>query len=198
MNAAIIQIPKETESCPIEEALSDDLHLNPYHATLLANRISAFVREIKQKKSQAEENPETELVIDAMEEEIKLVIGSGHSRASELEREYDVRIKATRNNPNKIVIQGKKDRAQKVQEILKRKIRDHKERRERNIEQKETRRKIPCIFYAQMRCIKGEKCNYLHERRRPSRERGPHKRSRSPSAGPSDTRTVRIRPRDDE
>ena len=197
-NTTILRMPRETESCPIEEALSDDLHLNHHHSTLLASKISATVREIKCRKHQEEETQETEIVLEAMEEEIKLVIGSGHSKAGELEREYNVTIKATRKNPNKITIQGKKDQAQQVYEILKRKINDHKERRERNLEQRETRRKTPCIFYAQKRCIKGEKCQYLHERRRPSRERGQHGRSRSPSAGPSDTRTVRIRPRDHE
>ena len=197
-HTTILRMPKETESSPVEETLSDDLHLNHYHATLLANKISATVREIKPTKPHEEEKQETELVLEALEEEIKVVIGSGHSKAAELESEYNVLIKATRKNPNKITILGNKDQAQQVHDILKRKIRDHKERRERNIEQKETRRKTPCIFYAQKRCIKGEKCQYLHDRRRPSRERGPRGRSRSPSAGPSDTRTVRIRPRDHE
>ena len=195
-NTKIIKMPKDTEICPTEEALSDDLHLNSYHSTLLANKISATVREVKPKKHHEEKNHDTEMTIEAEEEEIKAVIGGGHSKAAELEKEHNVRIKATRHNPNKITIHGKKDQVQRVYDLLKRKTRDLKERRERNAEQKESRGKVPCIFYAQKRCVKGEKCHFLHERRRPSRERVG--RSRSPSAGTSDTRTVRIRPRDHE
>ena len=193
-NTTIIKTPRETENSPIEEALTDDLHLNPHHSTLLANKISEAVKEVKTKKHREEENHEIEMIIEAEEEEIKAVIGSGHSRASEMEKEYNVKIRATRNNPNKIFIHGKKDQAQQVHDVLKRRIQDQKARRERNADQRETRRRVPCIFYAQKRCIKGEKCQYLHERRRPSRERT-HGRSRSPSVGKSDTRTVRIRPR---
>ena len=197
-NTSIIKTPKETENSPTEEALSDDLHLNSHHSTLLANKISAIVREVKPKKHHEEKNSETEMTIEAEEEEIKAVIGGGHSKAAELEKEYDVRIKATRHNPNKISIHGKKEQVKRVHDLLKKKTRDLKERRDRNAEQKESRSKVPCIFYAQRRCVKGEKCHFLHERRRPSRERGQHERSRSPSAGTSDSRTVRIRPRDNE
>ena len=194
-----IRTPPETEECNVEEALTDDLHLNEYHARLMAKKISDRAKAACERKTDKEAEPEQEMIIEAEEEEIKTVMGNQHSRAMEIEKNYNVKIKANRRDPNRIHITGKKENVKKAHEDIKSKIRDHKERRNRNEERKEERRNIPCIFFAQKRCIKGDRCFFSHDRRSRSkerrRERSPeHRDRRSRSRSPAkDTRVIRIR-----
>ena len=194
-----IRTPPETEECNVEEALTDDLHLNEHHAKLMAKKISDRAKAACERKTDKMADSEQEMVIEAEEEEIKTVMGNQHSRAMEIERNYNVKIKANRRDPNKIHITGKKENVKKAYEDIKSRVRDQKERRNRNEERKEERRNIPCIFFAQKRCIKGDRCFFSHDRRSRSRERRrerspEHRDRRSRSRSPAkDTRVVRIR-----
>ena len=179
--------------------LTDDLHLNDHHAKLLANRITDRAKEACAEKNRKEDADEYEMTIDAEEDEIKIVMGNQHSRAMETEKTFNVKIRASRRDPNKIHIKGNKDNVRKAHENITNKIRDHKERRNSNAERKEERKNTPCIFFAQKRCIKGDRCHFSHERRATSterrRQRSPERReNRTKSRSPvRDTRTIRIR-----
>ena len=195
----IIRTPAETEESTVEETLTDDLHLNEHHAKLLAKKISDRAKEVCKDKTGKEKDDEIEMTITADEEEIKNIMGNQHSRAMDIEKEFKVKIKANRRDPNKIRITGTRDNARRAHEDITNKIRDQRERKGRNTERKQERKHIPCIFFAQKRCIKGDRCHFSHERRTTSterrRQRSPEQRekrtrSRSPMR---DTRTVRIR-----
>ena len=192
-----IRTPAETEECNVEEALTDDLHLNEHHAKLLAKKITDRAKEACERKTEKEAAPEHEITIEAEEDEIKIVMGSQHSRAMEIEKAYSVKVKANRRDPNKINITGTKDNVRKAHDDIKNKIKEQKERRSRNMERKEERKNIPCIFFAQKRCIKGDRCHFSHDRRSRSnerrRERSPEQRDRRSRSPVRDTRTIRIR-----
>ena len=199
-----IRTPAETEECNVEEALTDDLHLNELHAKLLAKKITDRAKEACERKTVKEAAPEHTITIEAEEDEIKVVMGSQHSRAMEIEKAYSVKIRANRRDSNRIHITGKKDNVRKAHDDIKNKIKEQKERRSRNAERKEERRNIPCIFFAQKRCIKGDRCHFSHDRRSRSndrrsrsnerrRERSPEQRDRRSRSPVRDTRTIRIR-----
>ena len=195
----IIKTPAETEECNTEEVLTDDLHLNEVPAKLMAKKISDRAKEACVRKTEKEGDQEHEMTIEADEEEIKTIMGSQHSKALVIEKTYSVKVRANRRDPNRIRITGKKENVKRAHEDIKNKIKDQKERRSRNVERRDERRSIPCIFFAQKRCIKGDRCHFSHDRRSRSnerrRERSPERRDRkSRSRSPvKDTRTIRIR-----
>ena len=90
----------------VDDVVTDDLHLNEHHAKLLARKITDRTKEACADKTGKEGDPEYEMTFDTEEEEIKIVMG--RSRAMEIEKTINVKIRASRRDPNKTHIKGKK------------------------------------------------------------------------------------------
>lgn len=157
----VVRTPRITEEQPTNEVLVDDLHLDNFHAKKLAEKIQEKVMEDDKKQDEME----NESQINASEEEIKEIIGSEHSRARLLEQEYNVKIRASRNDPNKIVIKGTEADRKETESNIRKKLEAIRERRTRNDALKESRKDIPCTFFAQNRCRKGDRCHFSHDKR---------------------------------
>ena len=179
-----VRTPKDTENSPVEDTLTDDLHLNPHHAKLLAEEINKRV-DWYTRTTHATSNTQTsrrrDVAIEAHEEDIKAIIGKQHIRIREIEDRHRVKVMATRINPGKITVSGEERGTREAVKEIKERIKELEEKRKENTSLREERIQIPCKFYQQGRCQRGNKCRYQHEKA----ERNTRERSKSQDNQPT-------------
>ena len=183
----VMKLPEETEKGATDETMEDDLHLNRSHAKKLAMEMTKTV------KSYRTRDDATEDKVQGKEEDLREIMGREGRNIRDIERDHRVKIYTSVRDPTSIRVSGSKSSVKKAKEILDKKVEELEARRRTNSERRDERKKIPCKFYAEKRCHKGDRCHYKHGLEIP--RRGEYQeRSRSQSG---DRRRVIVRRRAD-